>query len=449
MLKVPLTWSLLARIGILICLYGLTPIPIARAVYEEFEYEIASFPVSTGIASFQVRAWKQTEDGGGPGIRPANPVPESAFVRMYNNGRLVDNRSIAFLNAPGQEIESVTVSGTVAGGTVSVRFINGYRQLNPGGLPALPQRTFIIYALDDGFAPSITPTPTPTPRIFDANNLPRVQWMLPRGFPRNVDGSITATALSPVTVKALGDDQDQLPAEYRLSHVILDGPTTQPSPLTFPMARREVRALPGSINPQVAEVTFEVYSEAEGVRYPGFRYPGVYTFTAQAFDGLGASREITLTVTVTDSPPPSQNIQAMIVSGAGNPDEVFAAGANGAEANLRGGIFTLGTVPLAGNGRGPLSFEPDNELLTGQKLPPFVPWVYDVRELTYRIQARTAGGGVVPLRDARGLEAQRMLVAPNQTPFTSRPPISSAAKPVHPTADLPPPRPVPTPSPAR
>ena len=215
------------------------------------------------------------------------------------------------------------------------------------------------------------------------------------------------------------------------------------------MARREVRAVPNLINPQVAQATFEVYSEAEGVRYPGFRFPGVYTFTAQAFDGLGASREITLTVTVTDPPPSPQHIQAMIVSGASNPDEVFAAGATVAEANLRGGIFTLGPAPLTGAGRGPLWFEPDNELLTGQKLPPFVPWLYDVRELTYRIQARTVAGGVVPLRNARGLEAQRMLVAPNQTPFTSQPPSSSAAKPAHPTADLPPPRPVPTPNPAR
>lgn len=231
---------------------------------------------------------------------------------------------------------------------------------------------------------------------------------------------------------------------------MIKGPIESPLQVTFPMAFREVRIVPSPIAPQMAQATFEIYSESEGVRYPGFRYPGVYTFKAQAFDGLTSSPEITMTITVTDDPaPPPQSIQAMIVSGATHPDDVFGTGTGVAEAMLKGGIFTLGTTNLVGTGRGPLRFEPDQDLLSGQKIPPFIPWFYDVREVNYRILAKTSGGGVVPLRNATGLEAQRLLAAPNQTPFPSRPKASSAPPSRHEPPKAPTPQPVPTPAPVR
>lgn len=423
------------------------PLPSLKAVYEEKEYEVENYPVAAGVTSFTVRAWKQTENGGGGGISPLNPVSESGFVRLYNNGRLVDNRAIPFLGEPGQVIQDVTVSGVVTAGFVSVRFIDGYKQLNPGGVPAQPERTFIVYHYGNNNSP--TPTPTPTPTRIDSNNAPTVRWTSPVDGVDEYNAAWEVHTLTPLTIRAQGSDTD-IALGKRLAFVAISGPRTQPSALSFPMTAREERGVPPPYSVSSADVTFEIYSEADGVRYPGFRFPGVYTFTAQAFDAANLrSREITMTITATDPTPPPQTINAMIVSGASHPGDVFTlGGAETAQAELRGGIFTLGTTALSGAGTGPLSFTPDNEYLTGQKVPPFIPWLYDVREVNYRIQARTAGGAITPMRSASGAEAQRMLANPNQTPYPARTPGGGRMMPV-PAQRPPSPVPTPTPVPTR
>lgn len=431
-----------SRLAVAACTAVLVILPVEslKAVYEEKEYEVASYSVSAGLTSFTVRAWNQAEDGGGGGLMPANPASESGFVRLYNNGRLVDNQAIPFLIEPGQLINDVTVSGDVTAGSVSVRFINGYKQLNPGGAPALPQRTFLIYHFEN--YPSPTPTPTPTP-FNDPNTAPRVSWDT-QPIRWDQDSSMEVQTLRETSLRAFGNDIDSRPAN-QLRLVRIEGPRQQPL-VTFSIALRSVSGTPPVFDPENAGVTFEVYSEADGVRYPGFRYPGVYTFTAQAFDASGrTSREITMTITATDAPTTPQSINAMIVSGASHPGDVFTlGGAETAQAELRGGIFTLGTTALSGAGTGPLSFTPDNEYLTGQKVPPFIPWLYDVREVTYRIQARTAGGIITPMRSASGAEAQRMLANPNKTPYPARTPGGGRMLPAPAQR---PPSPVPTPTP--
>jgi hypothetical protein len=87
-------------------------------------------------------------------------------------------------------------------------------------------------------------------------------------------------------------------------------------------------------------------------------------------------------------PTPRHNIHALIVSGLSDPRSTLSRGGS-ANIILTGGIVALGTTPTASAGPWPngLLIVPDQNLVQGNKIPPIVPNLIDVRIIDFQTSA--------------------------------------------------------------
>lgn len=415
------------------CLLSFVVVVCAQSVPAQNEiYEIAlwSGRVAPGPVSVTILVDKEYDQGNSIGINPGgnNWTPGSDYifgaeVRLYFNGVRVGQTGIPFQLPGVQEMNvPVTVTATLpAAGILTVRFLSGFK-VRRGGLPVGPEEAWAIrFAGLRDVPPTIpdpvpTPTPTPTPPVDPGNSPPRIRWILPQLGGEDVDVTLQVQTLTDYSLRGEGLDADSdltAPASptFWLSWVEVDGPVTQPA-VTFLMPRQTVRTA-------VSPLGLETFRPP--TRSLRFRYPGTYTYQAQAGDGAGAvSRRITLTLIATDGPPPdssTRRINALLVSGANNPSDVIDA-TRSLPAEIRGGIIALGVTPLPGSGTRVAKLLPDPAFLSGEKIPPLVPWLFDIRETYYRIQAvETLPNGQTsarPIEEGRGPAAARAFSRPEQ-----------------------------------
>lgn len=225
-------------------------------------------------------------------------------------------------------------------------------------------------------AAPITPTPTPITSEPPDIDAPLISWGLPvadPGYPAPL--SQTVSCGTTITIRAdARDDTDLARIEVR--------EVSDPMGVTNAVPNIVTQTFPARARAGSASTTLFV----QYIPHAGFANR-TYEYTAQAWDRAGnASNTIRLIVIGIDTVIPSSRINAIIVSAAATPDQALRG-----DIRLQGGIIAIGDpgTVMEAPGNMPTWFRPEERYLTGEWIPPVIPWFIDLRISDFKIKAKT------------------------------------------------------------